>query len=293
MPSLIHATITVSGDESQLDACNARIRLLLADQNIDGEIDEHHGAGALCYDMKVKGGIPFPAFAQASQEFPALKMVAEWVNIDAGERGEATLVEGKLTEHSVHKLAMATGSARPVHVAVAANGKLDLALTFFRLNREEWMGYALTADRDALLRVVRAPESDAVELYATEGSPEWSMRWRASLAQSGCDFEFMAEPQEIDGAMYSELEQMAREFVDEWIWFASGAQEEIAIEKERYETAGHAIHAANVKASRLHKMAAETARPDDMRQLSTLSGDETWIRDFVARTWLGAVSGKR
>lgn len=286
MPSLIHATITVSGDESELDACNARIRLLLADQHMDGEIDEHHGAGALCYDMKVKEGIPFPAFAQASQEFPALKMVAEWVNIDAGERGEATLVEGKLTEHIVHKLAMATGSARPIHVAVAADGRLELALTFFRLNREEWLGYALTADRDALLRVVRAPGSDAVELFATEGGPEWSQRWRASLAQSGCDFEVMAEPQEIDGVVYSELEQMAREFVAGWIWFASGAQEEIAIEKERYETAGHTIHAANIKALRLRNMKDDSTRPDDKLQSSTLSADETWVRDIVIRCWM-------
>lgn len=293
MSSLIHATITVSGDESQFDACDARIRLLLADQDIDGEIGEHHGAGALCYDMKVKEGIPFPAFAQASQEFPDLKMVAEWVNIDAGERGAATLVAGKLTAHDSQNLATAAGSSRSVHVAVAADGKVDLALTFFRLNREEWLGYALTADRDALLRVVRAPESDAVELYATEGGGEWCLRWRASLAHTDLDFEILDEPQQIDEALYRELEQMAREFAAEWMWFESGAQEEIAIEKERYMRAGLAVHAANVKASRLHQMTAGSARPDGTRQLSTLSGEDAWVRDVVARTWLGPVSGER
>lgn len=286
MSLLIHATITISGAASLLGTCDARIRQLLDEQQIEGEIGEHHGAEALCYDLKVKGGIPFPVFVEASQEFPDLKMVVEWVDIDAGARGVTTIVNGQLTAHQVDALVTATRSARPVYVAVDSSGRLELALIFFRANRDEWLGYALTADRDALLRVVRAPESDAVELFATEGGAEWRLRWCVSLAQSGCECEVLPDPQEIDGAMYRELEQMARDFVAGWIWFASGSQEEIAIEEERYKTAGQTIHAANVKALRLHNMKGEPARPNDKLQSSTLSADETWVRDVVARSWL-------
>lgn len=287
MSSLIHATITVSGDESQLDACDARIKELLADQQIDGEINEHHGAGALCYDLKVTLGIPFPAFAQASQEFPVLQMVAEWINVDAGVRGAATIVDGKLTAHNVDPLATAAGSSRPVCISVAGDGRLELALTFFRANRDEWLGYALTAERDALLRVIRAPDSDAVELFATEGSAEWCLRWRTSLARSERDFEAMAAPQEIDKSAYPELEQMAQAFVAEWVWFAAGPEEENAIEKERFARDGRAVHDANVRSARLHQMKQESSHPAGGLEFSTLDVDETWIRDVVARCWLG------
>lgn len=287
MSSLIHATITVSGDDSLLEACNARIRLLLADQQIDGEVNEHHGAGALCYDLKVKEGIPFPAFVQASQEFPTLKIAAEWVDVDAGERGAATIVDGKLAAHHVDQITTAAGSSRPVHVSIAGDGRLELALTFFRSNRGEWLGYALTADRDALLRVVRAPQSDIVELFATEGGAEWSLRWQGSVGQQAFNSGVVDPPLPVEKTLYSELEQMAEEFVAEWMWFASGSREEIVIEKEYYERAGHAIHAANVKASRLHKMRREAQedRNADGLRFCTLAPDDNWIVDVVSCAW--------
>lgn len=286
MSSLIHATITVSGDESQLDACDARIKLLLADQPIEGEVSEHHGAQALCYDLKVKGGIPFPAFVEASQAFPMLKMVAEWVNVDAGARGAATIVNGQLTAHQIDALDAAAHSARPVHVAVAGDGRLELALTFLRSNREEWLGYALTADRDALLRVVRAPESDAVELFATEGGEEWSLRWRGSVERQAFDAGIVDPPQLIDQAAYRELEQMARDFVATWIWFSAGPEEEIAIEKDRFARYGYVTAGANVRSARLHKMRQESERPEGRLEFSTLTADETWVKVAVACSWL-------
>ncbi|MBI2509995.1 MAG: hypothetical protein HYV99_08550 [Betaproteobacteria bacterium] len=102
---LIHATITVSGDPAQLAACEAQLRQLLAAQFLRDEVTEHHGAGKLCYDLKVEGGIPFPAFAQASQEFPGLGFTAEWVNVEAGERGSVTLVNGRATRQAIEPIA--------------------------------------------------------------------------------------------------------------------------------------------------------------------------------------------
>jgi len=83
MSLLIHATVTVTGGKDALGACEARLRRLLSSQFLKDEVTEHHGREALCYDLKIEGGIPFPVFAQASQEFPGLEFVAEWVNVAA------------------------------------------------------------------------------------------------------------------------------------------------------------------------------------------------------------------
>ncbi|MEK6592888.1 MAG: hypothetical protein AABZ67_07355 [Pseudomonadota bacterium] len=289
MSLLIHATITVSGDKSLLDACDARIRLLLAEQPPDGECSDHHGEDALCYDFKVKGGIPFPAFAQASQEFPVLVIAAEWVNVDAGTRGAATIVDGKLTEHKTDALDMQGRSARPVHIAVAGNGKLELALTFIRVERDEWLGYVLTAERDALLRVMRAADG-SVELWTTEGSAEWGMCWRGGSADGGFDFELVDAPQAIAENVYGEMEQLAQNFVAEWIWFAAGRREEIAIEAERFARYGYVVADANVRSARLHKMRQQMTQPQSGLEpggleFSTVGADEAWVVALVARCW--------
>ena len=290
MSLLVHATVTVSGDKSLLEACDVRINQLLAEQFIDGEIAGHHGGEALCYDLKLQGGIPFPAFAMASQEFPALRIEIEWVNVGAGARGMATIVNGKLTEHTVDKLDTAVSDSRPLYVLVAENGRLELALTFFRSNRDVWAGYALTAERDALLQLTRARDGDEVEVLATEGSAEWSLRWRGSLARGTFEFETVPVPQAIDAQTYRELEQLAQGFVAEWIWFASGPREEIAIEEERYARAGLAMSDANVKSVRLHKMKAEATDPEGPLEFSTLDADDAWVKDVVVRCWAGEKS---
>jgi hypothetical protein len=275
-----HATITVSGDAAQLPACDARIKLLLAEQAIDGECVDHHGETALCYDLKVRGGIPFPAFAQASLEFPELKFSAEWVNAGAGTRGAATIANGQLTEQTMDKLDRAIESGPPVHVQVALNGKLELALTFYRASTDEWLGYCLDNERDALFRVVR--NGGTLDFYATEGSGEWSLH--------ACDaaslLSVMPSPIAIEQSTYLELEQLAQRFAAEWIWFANGRCEEIAIEADRYERYGFTAHDANVRSARLHKMRQEATEGAQVLEFSSLRDEDAWVRDVVARCWL-------
>ena len=109
MPLLIHATITVTGDPVQLGACEAKLRRLLSSHFLRDEASEHHGGGGLCYDLKVEGGIPFPVFAQASQEFPELSFAAEWVNLETNERGSVTLVNGRATRQAIEPIPPAEG----------------------------------------------------------------------------------------------------------------------------------------------------------------------------------------
>lgn len=284
MSLLIHATVTITGEKDALGACEARLRRLLSSQFLKDEVTEHHGGEALCYDLKIEGGIPFPVFAQASQEFPGLEFVAEWVNVAAGEKGRATLVNGHVTEQKNERVATLAGDEHPVYIEVAPEGKLVLALTLIRTARDEWRGYVLTATRDALMRLERRPESDVIELYATEGGTEWTHRWRGSLAAGQFEHDALSPPVAIGGAVYRELEQLARRFAADWVWFATGGHEETAVERERFARYGYAVSAANIRTPKLHRMRAEALEAAPL-VYSTLGDDERWAKDVVLATW--------
>src|SRR5687768_7922482 len=167
---LIHATVTITGDQPVLIACEALLRRRLSANFARDEVTEHHGERALCYDLKIEGGIPFPLFAEASQEFPDLRFSVEWVNVEAGERGSATIVNGRVTAQQADRLAVTPGGGQPVYVSIAEDGSLRLALTLVRAGRDEWRGYAVSATRDALVRVVREPGSDRSEEHTSDSS---------------------------------------------------------------------------------------------------------------------------
>lgn len=281
---LIHATVTITGDAALRGACEARLRRLLSTQFLKDEVTEHHGAEALCYDLKVEGGIPFPAFAQASQEFPELVFSAEWVNVAAGEKGSATLVQGRLAKQSSESIATRAGDEHPVHLEAAPDGRLMLALTLLRVTSEEWRGYALTASRDALLRVVRRPGSPAIALYATEGAAEWSVAWSSDTGASPYAVTKLESPVAIAAPDYSELEAVVRRFVSDWIWFSHERREDIAVELDRYARRGLTVSGANLRASRLHRILADIG-DNQVAGYTTLAADELWLKDLVLATW--------
>ena len=279
---LIHATVTISGDAAMRAACEVRLRRLLSGQFMRKEVTEHHGAEGLCYDLKVEGGIPFPLFAQASQEFPELEFNAQWVNVEHGEKGGATIVNGRVTGRESERIAARTGDDHPVYVEVSANGVLRLALTLFRAAHDEWRGYAVTATRDALIRVVRRPSGE-IGLDATEGAAEWTLTWR----RHGTDAAAMrkdAPPQPIDKTTYEELDAIARRFAELWIWFEADPRADVVVETDRYERYGYPVSAANVRSARLHRMRADAAEGAALVHSSLEPGD-AWIKDLLLATW--------
>jgi hypothetical protein len=288
MALLIHATITVDGDPAQLAACAARLRLLLAAEPPDGSLEERHREDALCYDLKVRGGIPFPAFAQASQEFPALAMHAEWVSAGAGRRGRARIVAGRLADHAEEPLPQTGADGPPCYVRFAG-GRLRLAFACQPLAEGAWAGYALDHARDALFRAERA--GGAVVLRATEGAPEWSLAWRG---ETGGAFEPLALPaQPIEDALYTSLEALAQGFAADWIWFARGRREETAIEAERYARYGYPVSEANLRSARLHRLRQQAADADGPLEGGSLAAEHAWVRDALERCWLQAAEGER
>jgi len=75
-----------------------RLRLLMV-RDVDAEdYTEHHTDGVLEYRFEPRNGIPFPAFAAASGDFPELRVEAEWEH--DGVRGRAVLENGRVVASS-------------------------------------------------------------------------------------------------------------------------------------------------------------------------------------------------
>lgn len=281
---LIHATLTVSGDSTLLTAADARIKALLVEEIFEGGFEEHHGDDALSYDFKVRGGVPFPAFAQASQEFPQLEVVAEWVNVAAGRRGRARIADGKMVEHAEDSIATGGTDTANRYFDVAADATLQIAFAVVRRGRDTWTGYVLNHERDALFQVTR--DGDAIELRCTEGAAEWARIWSLhGMEDPAATARDCEPPQPVMQELYAEMERLAQDFVGEWIWLREAPETETAIERDRYGRYGYTVREANVRVARLQRMRGDA----DMHQplvYSTLDAESDWIRIVLQRCWV-------
>ena len=282
---LTHVTFKISGARGQLDAFDARLKVLLAEHEVAGEFAEQHAVDALHYDLKVEGGIPFPPFVIASSEFPELAIAVEWVNPGAGARGTARIMRGALAEQNMENIAAAATADYAVAITLKENGYLALALAAVRAGRDECRGYALTGTQDALFRIVRDPGSGAVELFTTRGAAEWSCAWRVPSGGAP-EYRELDPAQPIPDGEFRELEKLARDFVAGWIWFGNGPREEIAIEMERYQRQGHVVSDANLRSSALHRINGG-ATDGGAFHYSTLDADIAWIEEVIVRCWPG------
>ncbi len=279
---LIHATLTVSGDSALLTAADARIKALLVEEIFEGGFEEHHGDDALSYDFKVRGGVPFPAFALASQEFPQLEVVAEWVNLAAGRRGRARIAEGKIVDHTEDPIVTGGADTANRYFDVAADGALQLAFAVMRRSRTLWSGYALNHERDALFQITR--DGEVIELRVTEGAAEWACIWSLRGVDDAATALRCIPPEPLERDLYQDLERLAQDFVAEWIWLRDAPAAETAIERDRYGRYGYTVRDANVRVARLQRMRGDA----DMHQplvYSTLDAGDDWIRVVLQRCW--------
>jgi hypothetical protein len=251
---------------------------------VAGEFDEQHSDFVLHYDVKTEGGIPFPPFALASQEFPDLAIAVEWVSPGDGTRGSARIERGTLTEQNVETTGMA-GADHALSIKLDADGYLALALAVLRSGRDEYRGYALTGTQDALFRIVR-DASGQIELFATDGAAEWSRAWR--IAPGGdAEYRELIPAQPIHDNDFRELEKLARDFVANWIWLGNGPSEEIAVELERYQRLGYVVSDANLRSSALHRIKSDAGDGNGGLYYSTLDDESQWVDDAIARCWVG------
>lgn len=153
------AVVRITGT-GRLADFRERLRWLMV-RDIDVEdYTEHHAEGVLEYRFEPKKGIPFPAFTEASGDFPELRVEAEWDH--DGVRGRAVIENGRLVQEE------ALAAAPPgIEVEVAADGTLVCGLVTKR-GEEGWLGYAVTAERQTYFRY----EGGALALVAPDDADE-------------------------------------------------------------------------------------------------------------------------
>ncbi|HEX7054041.1 MAG TPA: hypothetical protein VF211_08955 [Burkholderiales bacterium] len=164
------AVVRVSGT-GRLADFRERLRWLMVRDPDAEDYTEHHREGALEYRFTPRRGIPFPAFAEASRDFPELRIDAEWQH--DGVRGRAVIENGRVTRDEE--------PVPPSGVALELDGegRLELALVCERRG-DEWLGYAATSERhtyfryrDALVLVAPEDADEALEEIAFRLVDEW------------------------------------------------------------------------------------------------------------------------
>jgi hypothetical protein len=274
MSSPISATIVVEGDPPMLAGYRARVNALL-DAESDAPYRELHTAGRLDYRLR-SNGVPYPPFVQASEEFPELTVRVEWQNPAGGTGGSATIRAGRLVDQAA---ASAAAADRAVDVRAGADGTIVLAVACRRRRAGEWIGYALTARQHAYFRV----SGGGAALEAADGAePEWAERW---TVRGGDATYAELDPREpLDAPLAGDLERLAHEFADEWLWFDEAPLAETAIERQRYADYALAINPANLRAAKLRAVLA--AAPGGGYVLEAVSPEAREVVALVARLWL-------
>jgi hypothetical protein len=277
MARRITATVTVAGDAARLAAYRKRVNELL-DADAGEPYRELHAPERLDYRVKADG-VPYPPFVTASEEFPELVVEVRWEHPGGAASGHATIQGGRLTQHAT---AAAPGDAAlACELRADRDGTLVVAVACRRRTRGEWIGYALTASQHALLRV--ESRGAAAILEATDGvAPEWAERWTIEGERVG--YAEVAPPEPVDERLLGELDRLASEFADEWLWFAEAAPEETAIERERYARYGLKVNPANVRTEKLKTVLRETATGGF--ELAIADPEAAAIAALVARHWL-------
>jgi hypothetical protein len=166
------AVVRVSG-AGRLTDFRERLRWLMVRDADAEEYTEHHGQGVLEYRFAPRKGIPFPALASASSDFPELRVEAEWEH--DGVRGRALIENGRLVQQTPELV----GTAQ-VEVTIDEAGRLVLGMAC-AMQEGALIGYAATAERhtyfrfrDGALSLVD-PESpdEALEEVAFAFVDEW------------------------------------------------------------------------------------------------------------------------
>jgi hypothetical protein len=136
---LFTAVVRITG-AGRLEDFRERLRWLMVRDEDAEDYTEHHGEGRLEYRFEPKKGIPFPAFTEASGDFPELRVEAEWEH--DGVRGRAVIENGRLLEEE-----RAEPGMPGIEVELAEDGRLVLGLAV-----KGSVGYAVTSERQTYFR---------------------------------------------------------------------------------------------------------------------------------------------
>jgi hypothetical protein len=220
------AIVRVAGP-GRLEEFRERLRWLMV-RDIDAEqYTEHHAPDALEYRFELRKGVPFAAFANASEEFPELRVEGEWRNVAQGVRGRAIIQGGRLLDHDTAPI---DSGLLALEVECGARGELVFGLACVR-DEAGWFGYCASAERHAYFHVDRAGE-----LRLDDNA---SGRWSTPRSE------------EIDPALLARLEEVAFRFAGDWLWYDEDASPATVLERRHYDDHGWTVAGANLKSERL------------------------------------------
>lgn len=278
MTERISAHVVVTGDDVLLSAYRERVNDLLDEDNA-GTYRELHTADRLEYEVRCRGGVPFPPFVKASEEFPELEIEVRWENPALGERGAAEIQAGRLKEQATSE-ASVQGDFE-VDILARGDGTIVLAVACRERSDGEWIGYALTATQHGFFRV--RSEVGAVVLSASDGvAAEWAEQWR--IVEDDVDYRELDSREPIDAKLLGELDHLAADFAAGWIWFSAAGPDETAVERHRYEIYGLKVCDANIRAERLRRM----MQPERGGYAFSTVGDAgARINELIENHWLG------
>jgi hypothetical protein len=218
------ATVRVAGP-GRLNEFREHLRWLMV-RDIDAEdYTEHHGADALEYRFEIRKGVPFAAFANASEDFPELRVEAEWRNARQGVRGRAIIQGGRLFDHETAPI---DSGLLALDVECGAQGELVLGVACVR-EGAQWLGYLASASRHAYFHL-----DEGGRLRLDEGA---TGRW--------------GDGAEIDPPLLARLEEVAFRFADDWLWYDEDASPASVLERKRYADHGWTPAGANLRAEQL------------------------------------------
>lgn len=267
MAEKIVTRVIVEGAAEALAGYRRQVNALL-DEEYAGDYRELHAGGRLEYEVRAARGAPFPPFVSASADFPEVLIELSWTHPALGERGSATVRAGKLVDQARRDLE--TAGALAIEARAAPDGS--------------WIGYAVTATQHAFFML--RSDGAAQELVASDGvDPEWAERWRIAADGAQAEYAELAPREPIAAPLLGELDGLATEFADGWIWFDAAPAAETAIERHRYGLYELAVHGANLRAERLRGAMTRTA---DGYVYEALGEAARPVAALVARHWAPA-----
>ncbi len=275
------ATLTERTAQRQNKRGGARAALALAAAAPD---DARSSDVCLVFDFSSVAGVPFPVLVAVSTQYPECVTVIGWHKGSAS--GETTIQNGQVKEASREA---ALAGQTPQLVELRADGVLQLALAL-DLGRDGILGYCATAGAETWFKLAgteaAAQSSTQTTAPATAQSTTQASAELLTIGGDGSAWDEcwhdrqcapLTPPLPLTPAERRTLEALSAAFRAEWLWYAHAPEEEIIVERQRYQEAGRPVHAVNLKSIKLAGHGAGVQ--------SSLAPAQTWIAALLRTTW--------
>lgn len=237
----------------------------------------------LVFDFSSTAGVPFPELVAISIQYPDCVTVIGWRK--GSTSGETTIQNGQVKDASREA---GLAGRTPQWVELTADGVLQLALAL-DIASDGVLGYCATTDAETWFKILDAPvTATPATAVAVAGVPQatlltiggdgtaWDEHWRDGQCAA------LTPPVALTPSERRALDALSASFRAEWLWYAHAPEEEIIVERQRYQEAGRPVHPVNLKSIKLaeHRQGV----------ISSLATEQTWIAALLRTTWGQAIS---